>query len=162
MDYCDFVWCVCFGFCGVIFVFDVFDGVGGCFDVMVLGFILVVCMKWMVVFICGELMCYFVEFFWVFDVIFVNRVLYWCEGGLGELIVGVGEGVLVVEILLGLDSVGWIVMVFVFDCFCLVVELILLMLWCGSFLDYWFYLGCWILFVGEVVWEIDGCEELYW
>lgn len=161
-DHCDFAWRARFGPCGVISVLDALDGAGGRLDVTALGFIPVARTKRTAALTRGELMRYLVELPWAPDAILANRALHWREGGSGELIVGAGEGASAVEISLGLDSAGRIATAFASDRPRSAVEPILPTPWRGSFSDYRLHLGRWIPFAGEVAWEIDGREELYW
>ena len=159
---CNFEWCARFSPFGLVSARDALQNGVGRLDVKALGFIPIVRTPHTPALVRGELMRYLAELAWAPDAILANSALQWREGGSDELIVGAGEGASAVEIFLGLDSDGRIATAFAPDRPRSAVDPILSTPWRGRFSDYRLHQDRWIPFAGEVAWEIDGREEVYW
>ena len=159
---CGFAWRARFGPFGLISVCDALDQGVGRLDVSALGFIPMVRTPHTAALVRGELMRYLAELAWAPDAILANTALRWREGGAHEIIVAAGEGASAVEVSLGLDSAGRIATAFAPDRPRSAIDPILPTPWRGRFSDYRLHQGRWIPFAGEVAWEIDGKEEVYW
>ena len=159
---CNFAWRARFAPLGLIAACDALENGMGRLDVTALGFIPMARTPRTAALARGELMRYLAELAWAPDAILANRALRWRESGPGNLIVGAGVGSSAVEISLGLDGDGRIATAFAPDRPRSAVMPILPTPWRGRFSDYRLHLGRWLPFAGEVAWEIDGSEEVYW
>lgn len=159
---CNFKWHAKFSPLGLISVCDALENGVGRLDVTGLGFIPMVRTPHTPALARGELMRYLAELALAPDAILENTALRWRQSGSDELIVGAGEGVSAVEISLGLDSAGRIATAFAPNRPRSAVDPILPTPWRGRFSDYRLHLNRWIPFAGDVAWEIDGRDEVYW
>jgi len=159
---CNFEWSAKFSPLGLISVYDALENGVGQLDVTALGFIPMVRTPHTPALARGELMRYLAELAWAPDAILENTALRWRQSGSDGLIVGAGEGASAVEISLGLDSAGRIATAFAPNRPRSAVDPILPTPWRGRFSDYRLHLNRWIPFAGEVAWEIDGRDEVYW
>ena len=159
---CDFSWRAKFGPLGLVAVCDALEGGVGRLDVTALGLFPIVRTASTPALVRGELMRYLAELPWAPDAIFENAALRWRKGDSGDIIVSAGEGASVAEISFGLDGDGRIATTFAPDRPRSAIDPILPTPWRGRFSDYRFHHDRWIPFAGEVAWEIDGTEEVYW
>ena len=110
----------------------------------------------------GELMRYLAELAWAPDAILFNTTLRWREDGPDRLSVSAGAGKTAAEVTLSLDSEGRIAGAFAPDRPRSATAPILPTLWRGRFSNYRLHANMWLPFAGEVAWEIDGKETVYW
>ena len=110
----------------------------------------------------GELMRYLAELAWAPDAILLNTELRWREDGPDKLAVSAGSGETTAEVALSLDGQGRIVGAFAPDRPRSAKAPYLPAPWRGRFSDYRRHNDMWLPFAGEVGWEIDGVEEIYW
>ena len=110
----------------------------------------------------GELMRYLAEIAMAPDAILGNAELRWRVDGSDTLAVSAGVGATSSEVLLSLDSDGRIAGAFAPDRPRSATEPFLPTPWRGKFTDYRLHRDMWIPFAGEVSWEIDGKEVVYW
>lgn len=96
------------------------------------------------------------------DGILLNLKLRWRVDSPGQFTVSAGTGETTVEVALELDSDGRVGGAFARDRPRPVTAPFLPTPWRGRFSDYRRHGGCWLPFAGEVGWEIDGKEEVYW
>lgn len=89
-------------------------------------------------------------------------MLRWREDGPDTLAVHAGSGETAAEVILSLDNEGRIGSTFAPDRPRSVSAPILLTPWRGRFSDYRQHGNMWLPFAGEVAWEIDDKEEVYW
>ena len=159
---CNFAWRARFAPFGLVSACDALENGVGRLDVTALGFIPIARTPHTAALMRGELLRYLAELAWAPDAMLENTALRWRESGSGDLIVGAGDGPSAVEISLGLDSDGRIATAFAPDRPRSATEPNLPTPWRGRFSDYRLHLGRWLPFAGEVAWEIDGKEEVYW
>lgn len=159
---CGFAWRARFGPFGMIAVCDALEGGAGQLDVTALGLLKIVRTPNTAALVRGELMRYLAEIPWAPDAILENTALRWRKGDSGDIMVGAGEGESNVEITFGLDGDGRIATTFAPNRPRSAIEPILPTPWRGRFSDYRLHHDRWIPFAGEVAWEIDGQEEVYW
>lgn len=159
---CNFEWTAKFGPFGLVCACDALENGVGRLNVTALGFIPMVRTPRTAALVRGELMRYLAELAWSPDAILGNSALRWREGCSGTIIVGAGEGASAAEICLGLDDAGRIATAFAPDRPRSAIDPILPTPWRGRFSDYRLHHNRWIPFSGEVAWEIDGKEEVYW
>lgn len=110
----------------------------------------------------GELMRYLAELAWAPDAILFNTTLRWREDGPDRLSVSAGVGETAAEVMLSLDNEGRIAGAFAPDRPRSATAPILPTPWRGRFSDYRRNGNIWLPFAGEVAWEIDGKETIYW
>lgn len=132
------------------------------FDIVALGFIPIVRAEHSSALMRGELMRYLAELPWAPDAILQNAQLRWRENGPETLTVSAGAGETECEVVLSLDTQGRIVSGFAPDRPRSATAPFLPTAWRGHFSDYRLHDGRWLPFAGEVGWEIDGKENLYW
>jgi len=159
---CEFDWQANAGPFGMISARDALDHGEGRLDIMALGIIPIARAEHTPALVRGELMRYLAELAWAPDAILANSDLRWREGAADEIAVGAGDGETAVEVTLGLDSTGRIATAFAPDRPRSAIEPILPTPWRGRFSEYRQHLGRWLPFAGEVAWEIDGREIVYW
>lgn len=159
---CRFDWCAKAGPFGAISGRDALTDGEGRFDIVALGFIPIVHAEHSIALMRGELMRYLAELPWAPDAILQNAELRWREDGPETLTVSAGDGETECEVVLSLDSQGRIVSGFAPDRPRSATAPFLPTAWCGHFSDYRLHDGRWLPFAGEVGWEIDGNENLYW
>ena len=162
MRACEFQWLARFGPFGLVSACDALEDDEGRLDVMALGFIPIARTERSSALMRGELMRYLAELACAPDGILFNSKLRWRVEGPDRLLVGAGTGETAVEVTLGLDSEGRIGTAFAPDRPRSAVAPILPTPWRGRLSNYREHEGCWIPFSGEVAWEIDGIEEVYW
>ena len=159
---CEFDWRARPGPFGVISVRDAVTNGEGRLDVVALGFIPIARAEHSAALMRGELMRYLAELPWAPDAILFNTELRWREDGPDQLAVSAGAGETVAEVMLNLDSEGRIAGAFAPDRPRSASAPILPTPWRGRFSDYRHHGNMWLPFAGEVAWEIDGKEEVYW
>jgi hypothetical protein len=159
---CEFDWRAKAGPFGLISGRDALAGGEGRFDIMALGFIPIARAKRTLALVRGELMRYLAEIAWAPDAILFNSLLRWREDGSDTLCVSAGAGETTSEVILSLDSEGRIAAGFAPDRPRSATAPLLPTPWRGRFSDYRLHNDTWLPFAGEVAWEIDGKEALYW
>lgn len=159
---CDFEWRARFGPLGLLAVCDALEKGAGRLDVTALGFIPIARTAHTDALVRGELMRYLAEIPWAPDAICANPGLRWREDGPDRLIVAAGEGARSAEVALRLDKDGRVASAYAADRPRSATEPVLPTPWRGWFFDYRWHCGRWLPFAGEVAWEIDGREEIYW
>ena len=107
-------------------------------------------------------MRYLAELAWAPDAILANPKLRWRAESTDRLAVSAGEGDTLCEVMLGLDGQGRIASASAPDRPRSAVPPCLPTPWRGRFSDYRRQDGRWIPFAGEVAWEIQGKEIIYW
>jgi hypothetical protein len=107
-------------------------------------------------------MRYLAELAWAPDAILLNAGLRWREDGPDKLAVSAGSGETTAEVVLSLNGHGRIVGTFAPDRPRSAKAPYLPAPWRGRFSDYRCHNDMWLPFAGEVGWEIDGVEEIYW
>jgi len=137
------------------------DGQGQ-LDVTALGFIPIVRAERSVALVRGELMRYLAELAWAPDAILHNNELRWRIDGPDTLAVSAGSGEAASEVVLTLDTDGRIARGFAPDRPRSAKAPTLPTPWRGRFSDYRQHNDRWLPFAGEVAWEIEGKEIVYW
>jgi len=159
---CEFDWRAQAGPFGMISARDALKDDKGRFDIMALGVIPIARAEHSSALVRGELMRYLAELAWAPHAILLNTALRWRVDGPDTLAVSAGIGDTASEVLLGLDSQGRIAGGFAPDRPRSTTAPFLPTPWRGRFSDYRHHRDLWIPFAGEVGWEIDGKEQLYW
>jgi hypothetical protein len=160
--HCAFDWRARIGPLGLIFVSDALqDGIGR-LTVNALGVIPLVRAAPSAALARGELMRCLAEIAMAPDAILGNADLRWRVDGTDTLAVSAGVGETSSEVFLNLDSNGRIVGAFAPDRPRSATEPFLPTLWRGRFSDYRLHRDRWVPFAGEVNWEIDGKDVMYW
>ena len=159
---CEFDWRAQAGPFGMISARDALKDDEGRFDIMALGVIPIARAEHSAALMRGELMRYLAELAWAPHAILLNTALRWRVDGPDTLAVNAGTGATASEVLLSLDNDGRIAGGFAADRPRSATAPILPTPWRGRFSDYRKHSGLWLPFVGEVGWEIDGKEEIYW
>jgi hypothetical protein len=159
---CAFEWRARAGPLGMVSVCDALKDGEGRLDVLALGLITISRAEHSSALVRGELMRYLAELAWAPDAILLNTELRWREDGPDRLAVSAGAGETAAEVILSLDSEGRIAGGFASDRPRSATAPILPTPWRGRFSDYRRHNDMWLPFAGEVGWEIDGVEEIYW
>ena len=159
---CEFDWLARAGPLGMISARDALANGEGRLDVMALGFIPIARAAHTPALVRGELMRYLAELPWAPDAILHNTQLRWRKDGPDVLAVSAGSGETASEVVLSLDSEGRIAGGFALDRPRAAEAPILPTPWRGRFSDYRRHNDRWLPFSGEVAWEIDGKEIVYW
>ena len=159
---CAFDWRARAGPFGMVSARDALKAGEGRFDIMALGLIPIARAEHSSALVRGELMRYLAELAWAPDAILLNTELRWREDGPDRLAVSAGAGETAAEVMLSLDSEGRIAGSFAPDRPRSATVPILPTPWRGRFSDYRHHGDVWLPFAGEVAWEIDGKEEIYW
>jgi hypothetical protein len=159
---CAFDWRARAGPLGVVSARDALKDGEGRFDVMALGFMPIVRAEHSSALVRGELMRYLAELAWAPDAILHNTELRWREDGPDTLSVSAGSGETASEVVLSLDGEGRIEGSFSPDRPRSATAPFLPTPWRGRFSDYRRLEDRWLPFAGEVAWEIDGKEFVYW
>lgn len=159
---CAFEWRARAGPLGMVSARDALVDGEGRFDVMALGIIPISRAEHSAALVRGELMRYLAELPWAPDAILLNAGLRWREDGPDTLAVSAGSGETAAEVMLSLDSEGRIAGAFAPDRPRSATAPILPTPWRGHFSDYRRHGPMWLPFAGEVAWEIDGKETVYW
>jgi len=162
MQTCAFDWRARLGPLGLISARDTLADGEGRLDVMALGFIPIARTRHTAALVRGELMRYLAELAWAPDAILHNADLRWRKDGPDTLAVSAGSGETASEVLLSLDSDGRIEGAYASNRPRSATPPILPTPWRGRFRDYRRHEGRWLPFAGEVAWEIDGKEIVYW
>ncbi len=162
MRECAFDWRASAGPLGWISGRDALENGQGRFDIMALGFIPMARAQHTAALVRGELMRYLAELPWAPDGILLNAALRWREDAADRFVVSAGAGETAVEVVLSLDAEGRIEGAFAPNRPRSAVAPILPTPWRGRFSDYRKHSGRWLPFAGEVGWEIDGKESVYW
>jgi hypothetical protein len=110
----------------------------------------------------GELMRYLAELAWAPDAILGNTGLRWRVDGPDTLSVSAGSGETASEVLLSLDGEGRIEGVFAPDRPRSSKAPFLPTPWRGRFADYRWHQDRLLPFFGEVAWELEDKEIIYW
>ncbi len=161
---CAFDWRARAGPLGIISGRDALENGEGRFDITALGFIPLARAAHSAALVRGELIRYLAELPWAPDAMLLNPELRWRKDGADGFVVGagVGAGDTAVEVALSLDTNGRIAGAFASDRPRSAVAPFLPTPWRGRFSDYRQHEGRWLPFAGEVGWEIDGAERVYW
>jgi hypothetical protein len=159
---CEFDWRAKAGPFGLISARDALLDGEGRFDIMALGFIPIARAKHTPALVRGELMRYLAELPWSPDAILFNTALRWRVDGPDMFTVSASTGETASEVVLNLDSAGRIIGAFAPDRPRSASAPTLPTPWRGRFSDYRRHNDRWLPFAGEVAWEIDGKEEVYW
>jgi hypothetical protein len=159
---CAFEWRARAGPFGMVRVCDALKDGEGRLDVAALGIIPISRAEQTSALLRGELMRYLAELAWAPDAILLNTELRWREDGPDRLAVSAGSGATFAEVVLSLDSQGRIAGAFAPDRPRSVKAPFLPTPWRGRFSDYRRHNEMWLPFAGEVAWEIDGKEQIYW
>jgi hypothetical protein len=159
---CAFDWRARAGPFGMVSARDSLKDGEGRFDVMALGLIPLVRAEHSSALMRGELMRYLAELAWAPDAILLNTELRWREDGPDRVAVSAGAGETASEVMLSLDSEGRIAGAFAPDRPRSASAPFLPTPWRGRFSDYRHHGNMWLPFAGEVGWEIDGKEVIYW
>lgn len=159
---CEFDWRARAGPLGMVSARDALQNGEGRFDITALGFIPIGRAEHSSALMRGELMRYLAELPWVPHAILHNTALHWRVDGPETLAVSAGAGATACEVLLSLDSDGRVAGAFAPDRPRSATVPVLPTPWRGRFSDYRNHNRFWIPFAGEVAWEIDGKEVVYW
>jgi hypothetical protein len=159
---CEFDWRAKAGPFGLISARDALEQGEGRLDVMAFGVIPIARAAHTAALVRGELMRYLAELAWAPAAILGNTALRWRENGPDRLAVSAGADETASEVLLSLNKDGLIAGTFAADRPRSATEPILPTPWRGRFSDYRRSGSVWIPYAGEVCWEIDGKETLYW
>jgi len=159
---CDFDWLAHAGPLGMISARDALANGEGRLDVTALGFIPIGRAPHTPALVRGELMRYLAELPWAPDALLHNTALRWRKDGPDRLAVSAGSGETASEVVLSLDSDGRLSGGFAPDRPRSATVPILPTPWRGRFSDYRRHNDRWLPFAGEVAWEIDGEEIVYW
>lgn len=134
----------------------------GRFDILALGVIPLARAPHTAALVRGELMRYLAELPWAPDAILHNTQLRWRKDSPNTLAVSAGSEQTASEVVLSLDNDGRIEGAFAADRPRSATAPILPTPWRGRFSDYRLHNGRWLPYAGEVGWEIDGKEIVYW
>ena len=159
---CTFDWLAHAGPFGMISARDALAAGEGRLDVTAIGFIPIARAEHSSALMRGELMRYLAELAWAPDAIFHNDELRWQVDGPDTLTVSAGSGETASDVVITLDSEGRIAGAFAPDRPRSATAPILPTPWRGRFSDYRQHEGRWLPFAGEVAWEIEGKEIVYW
>ena len=159
---CEFDWQAQAGPLGIVSARDALKNGEGQFDITALGFIPIGSAEHTSALMRGELMRYLAELAWVPHAILLNTTLSWRLDDPDTLAVSAGAGEAACEVLLSLDTDGRIAGAYAHDRPRSATAPFLPTPWRGRFSDYRQHNGLWLPFAGEVGWEIDGNEKVYW
>jgi hypothetical protein len=159
---CEFDWRAKAGPFGVISGRDSLTGGEGRFEILALGLIPIALAPRTAALVRGELMRHLAEIAWAPHAILCNPGLRWRMDGPETLSVGAGTGETACEVRLSLDGEGRIAGAYAADRPRSAAEPTLPTPWRGRFADYRRFGDIWLPVAGEVAWEIDGKERLYW
>ncbi len=159
---CEFDWVARAGAFGMVSGRDALKNGEGQFDIIALGFFPIARAEHSAALVRGELMRYLAELPWAPDAILNNPALRWRDDAANRLVVSAGAGETAVEVMLSLDKEGRIEGAFAPDRPRSATAPFLPTPWRGRFSDYRLHEGRWLPFAGEVAWEIDGKENVYW
>ena len=159
---CAFDWRAKAGPFGIISARDALKDDEGRLDIMALGFIPLARAAHSAALVRGELMRYLAELAWAPDAILFNTALRWREDGPDRLVVSAGSGETASKVTLSLDNAGRIAGAYAADRPRSASAPFLPTPWRGRFSDYCHHNGRWLPFAGEVAWEIDGRDVVYW
>ena len=159
---CEFDWRARAGPLGLIWGRDALADGHGRFDILALGFIPLARAAHTAALVRGELMRYLAELAWAPHAIRNNHTLRWEVMDADTLAVSAGTGETTCRVVLSLDGAGRIAGAFAPDRPRNAVAPTLETPWRGRFSDYRLHGDLWLPFAGEVGWEIDGKEHIYW
>nr|WP_294552392.1 DUF6544 family protein [uncultured Rhodopila sp.] len=160
---CEFDWRATTGPFGMISARDALEHGEGRLDIMALGVVPIARAEHTPALMRGELMRYLAELPWAPAAILLNATLRWRDDGPNTFAVSAGAGKTASEVVLSLDSDGRIASVFAPDRPRSVTVPFLPTPWRGRFSNYRHHGNkIWLPFAGEVAWEIDGKDVLYW
>jgi hypothetical protein len=155
---CEFDWRAKAGPFGMISARDALEHGEGHLDVTALGIISIARAEHTPALVRGELMCYLAELAWAPSAIFLKTTLRWRDVGPDALAVSAGAG----ETILSLDSDGRIAGAYAPNRPRSASPPFMPTPWRGRFSDYRLHEYLWLPFVGEVAWEIDDKDIVYW
>lgn len=159
---CAFEWRARTGPAGMVTVRDALIKNEGALDVRALRIIPIAHLASTPAITRGELMRYLAELALAPDSILCNPDIRWRSDGPGQLVISAGATDIVAEVTLGLDGEGRIATVSAEDRPRAVKTSFVPTPWRGRFGDYRQHCGCWLPFVAEVSWIIDGTPFVYW
>jgi hypothetical protein len=159
---CEFDWQARAGPFGVVSANDSLKNGEARFDIIALGFIPIARAEHSQALIRGELMRYLAEIAWAPAAILLNSALRWREDAPDRLAVSAGTGERAAEVILSLNGDGRIASAFAPDRPRSATSPVLPTPWFGRFSNYRLHDAIWLPFAGEVGWEIDGTQEIYW
>jgi hypothetical protein len=159
---CEFDWRAHAGFGGFLSARDALSAEAGHFEVRALGLFRLVNAEATLELRRGQAMRYLAELAWAPDAILHNPELRWRCDGPDSFVVGVGIGAAAVEVVLDLDREGRIAGAFAPDRPRAEKKTFVPTPWRGRFCEYTCRSGRWVPAFGEVAWEIDGHEFVYW
>jgi len=162
VTHCAFSWHARFWPFGYLQVVDALAAGKGRMDVTLLGLIPVVRARPTAALTKGELIRYLAELPFAPDAMLHNRALDWREEDGNRLVVGTGTGGFRAEVVLSLDPDGRVASVHAADRPRSATPPTLPTPWHGCYSDYRQRQGRWVPFAGQVAWQIDGQDNLYW
>ena len=159
---CAFDWLAHFSPFGILSARDALADGQGRLDIKAFGLFPLARAEHSVALLRGELMRYLAEIPWAPDAILHNRELAWRTDGPDTIIVTAGLGDAKSEVTLSLNGDGRIETVFAADRPRSATKPFLPTPWRGRFSDYRQQGNVCLPYSGEVGWEIDGIENVYW
>lgn len=159
---CAFDWRARMGPLGAISVRDALQGGAGELSVKALGLIPLAQAQNSTALTRGEVMRYLAELAWAPDAILLNTSLTWRDIDANTLAVSAGAGASEAEVTFTLDADGRIASGFAPDRPRSTTAPYLPTRWPFRYSDYRWHAGRWLPFAGEVAWDIDGDEIVYW
>jgi hypothetical protein len=162
IDECAFAWRARISPLGIVVVCDALEEARGRLEVLAFGIIPISRAAHSFALMRGELMRYLAELAWAPEAILLNTALRWRVDGPDRLTVSAGSGETAAEVMLTLDADGRIACAFAPDRARSTTAPFLPTPWRGRFSAYRQQDGMWLPFAGEVGWEIDGNDEIYW
>ncbi len=159
---CEFDWRAKAGPLGLIAGRDALIAGEGHFSITACGIVPLVRTASTAALVRGESMRYLAEIAWAPHAMLSNPALCWREVDAQTLAVSTGGAQAACEVLLTLDGDGRIAAAFAPDRPRAATPPTLPTPWFGRFSDYRLHCDVWLPFAGEVAWEIDGVEQVYW
>ncbi|MCB6179062.1 hypothetical protein LHP98_13130 [Rhodobacter sp. Har01] len=159
---CAFSWQARFWPFGYLRVVDALEAGEGRMEVKLLGLVPLVRTRPSAALTKGELIRYLAELPFAPDAMLHNLALDWRVLDGNRLAVATGRGALRAEVILSLGPDGRVASVHATDRPRSATPPILPTPWHGCFSDYRQRQGRWVPFAGQVAWQIDGQDNLYW
>lgn len=159
---CDFDWQARFQPFGLLRVADALENGTGRLEAKALGLIPVMRAMPGAALTRGELMRYLAELSYAPDAMLHNLHLRWRVENADTIHVAAGSGDTAAEVRLSRGSDGRISSIFAADRPRSAKPPVLPTPWLGGFSDYQEREGRWIPYSGQVGWQIDGVETIYW